>query len=188
LTFEPESTVAFDNQGAVTKAAKVGKGLYFDGRNFVKIDKELPAKDSPRTFAVWLKTSRQGGHIISYGTNGNNEPFGIMISGGKWRFYDNGGGLSSGIKVDSDWHHHCFVYDGKELKYFLDGQPVSKVERKLATKPLPLVIGISPALGAYGEGMYEGLVDELVVYNRPLTSEQVQRLFELGEQGKHPSP
>jgi hypothetical protein len=55
----------------------------------------------------------------------------------------------------------------------------------LATKSKPLVVGMSPALGKYGDG-WEGLVDELVIYDKALAADQVRTLLELGQQGKHP--
>lgn len=187
LTFDGAIGQEYENHGADFADGKVGKGLRFDGKSYVMVEGQFPSGNAPRTLSVWLKSGqRKAGFPLAYGSNGKSEPFGIMIHKGNWRFYDNGGGLSSGVQADTNWHHHCVVYDGRVITYFFDAKPVAKVERILATRAKRIVLGMSPDLGKYGGDGYEGTIDEIFIFDRAFNGDQVQTLFEAGRQGQHP--
>jgi hypothetical protein len=186
LTFDSQAPI--ENHGAKSVQGKVGKALQFDGKSYVSVAGEFPSGNMPRTLSVWLKNTRgpvgRNIHVINYGPWAQTKVFGIMEAGGKWRFFDWGGGLDSGVKVDQNWHHHCLTYDGRQITYYLDGDAVSNVECTLATSAKPLILGtIAPNATDYG---YDGLIDELAIYDKALGADQVQQLRQLGMQGKHP--
>ena len=63
-----------------------------------------------------------------------------MLMGDKWRFYDNNGGLDTGVTLDTSWHHHCIVYDGNFLTYYNDSDRVVIASKSLNTASGPLVL------------------------------------------------
>jgi len=187
LTFDGAET-AVQNHGAKLVAGKVGKGIQTDGNTYADVPWRLPTGASPRTLAVWLKAANtKGGTALVYGPNGKHMPFGIMNAGGKWRFYDNGGGLGTERAVDTDWHHHCIVYDGNELTYYIDGESVSATAKTLTTTPnkAPLVLGMGPDHGKWGDS-WPGIIDEVVIYAQAIHPNQVKGLLRLAELNRHP--
>lgn len=100
--------------------------------------------------------------------------FGIIQSrNGNWRFQDMNGDLDSGIKVDPDWHHLAVTHDGNTIRFFLDGRNVAEADRKLETESRRLKIG---GLGS-STNDFIGLIDELYVFDVPLTENQIRQLM-----------
>jgi hypothetical protein len=70
-----------------------------------------------------------------------------------------------------EWSHLAGVYDGVSLRIYVNGKPVGN---KRCPKPPsagrgPLVIGASPN----GSNRFEGMIDDVEVYNRALTETEV---------------
>lgn len=200
LTFESETlhvegeTLTLDDlsdfrrsgvvMGAGVVQGKVRDGLLFSHQARVEMQGSFPVGGEPRSLSVWLKDDRgpvtYNVHPVSFGNNRRNKAFGIMQAGGRWRFYDNAGGLDSGVAVDLDWHHHCLTYDGAVLSYYLDGTRVAWADKSLATAPGPLILGASPAKTNF----FQGVIDELACYDRALSADEVQQLHQAGMNGR----
>lgn len=170
--------------------SKIGKAAQFDGKGWIKLKGNLPAGNSPRTMAMWMKNTRGPTDelviVLLYGKMEPTQIFGIIEAARHWRFYDLGGGLDSGIGVDKEWHHHCICYDGKKVIYYFDGKAVEEVERELNTvMDRPMLLGaIYPWLKDQPENTsFVGQIAEFVLYDRALTAEQVVVLMK-GEQKK----
>lgn len=83
---------------------------------------------------------------------------------------------------DNEWHHLAVVGDGKTVRFYVDGLPDGTAKnitlQSTGISSENAMIGATPALG----GGYatttpmRGAVDELFVFNRPLTQEEVQKL------------
>ena len=76
------------------------------------------------------------------------------------------------------WFHGVYAYDGKVATLYLDGTAVASVKMDGAPKPsnLPLTIG------DYMEGRgyaFHGKIDDIRLYNRALTEEEVKELYDL---------
>lgn len=186
LSFDANQTpgVRAELHGATFVKGRVGKALQFDGRSYAVVNHNLPIGNSPRSLAVWLKNTRgpvndRLFHVVTQGPVNSGTVFGIMEAGGKWRFFDFIGGLDSGIQVDTAWHHHCVTFDGTKVVYFLDGKLVSEVNRSLNTTVSPLFLGTMTADDK--EKRYKGLIDELMIYDVPLTQDQVAELIKRDE-------
>lgn len=84
----------------------------------------------------------------------------------------------SGINTDGElnkWHCVVGVFDGKDVKIYLDGtlrdtRPASFTELEMCDGTYPLFIG-RPLRDFYKS--FKGKVDEIRIYNRPLTAEEV---------------
>ena len=70
------------------------------------------------------------------------------------------------------WSHLATTYDGSNLRFFLNGTQVSVRAQTgtIATSTLPLTIGGDSIYGQY----FQGLIDEVRVYNSALTPAQIQ--------------
>lgn len=85
---------------------------------------------------------------------------------------------------DGQWHHIAATYDGSNLKLFIDGK---LVKAKAATNPIAqhnqdITIGnINDKLGGDVQGKfgaYDGLLDDLRLYNRALSDKDILNLFQ----------
>ena len=190
LTFdddcEDDKNRIWDNAGAYYVEGRVGKGVEFDGSAFMRVSGSFPEKTKPRTLAVWLKGNRgpvsHNVHIVTYGPHEPTRAFGIMEAGGKWRFFDWGGGLGTELTVDTAWHHHTISYDGQTIRYFFDGREVAETSRSLKTIGEPLILGTSAPGDKHG---FVGRMDELMIYDLALNAEQVKAIMERGRLGKN---
>ncbi len=83
---------------------------------------------------------------------------------------------SDGPKLETNrWHHLAFTYDGDLLRLFVDGQPAGET-----TIQRPRQAGTSPlALGRRQDGYvnFRGRLDEVRVFNRPLTPTEIAHQF-----------
>ena len=81
---------------------------------------------------------------------------------------------------DGDWHHMVFNYDGTEnvIWVYVDAQlsAAGLLPEVLDTTGDTLFIGANNAGGEF----YSGDIDDLRIYNRLLTQEERQALFEEG--------
>ncbi|MED5471870.1 MAG: DUF1553 domain-containing protein [Verrucomicrobiota bacterium] len=177
--------------GKLIKAERgSGSGLKFDGKTSFAFDNWPERKrESGFTFAAWLKLP----------ANGNGSVLARMDEGKSFRGYDlwvQGRAVgthiisnwpNNALKVVSDkplaenkWQHVAVTYDGSSkasgVKIYIDGQLAgNKVEQdslkdSIATNT-PFKIG-SRSKGAN----YNGELDELRVYDRALSGDEVKRL------------
>jgi hypothetical protein len=85
----------------------------------------------------------------------------------------------------NQWHHVAFVADGEELRLYRNGvQVASKPYHSLHRDPRIKALAIGTKLNLAGDApeehdfnMWDGRLDELALFNRALTHEQVQSLF-----------
>ena len=110
-------------------------------------------------------------HKIVWTTNGNTVQFPEFISD-----MDSGDGNEL---VDGFWWYVTMVHDGTNDQVYVDGVLANSkpVPTKLNTTGLPLGMGNDPV----GGGLYfNGGLDELKIYNKALTAEEIQQLYQFG--------
>ena len=179
--------------GAKSVAGKYSEALEFDGANdFV----EIPLEDSitfstgdSLTVQVWVKTDdeppKNDGIVGNY-RQGTDALWVLSVSGddpasrGKMAFSvrDKGRTNSAGIRSpdflnDDKWHVLAGVrdQDEKKVRLYVDGDLIDEVDDK--TKDINS--GQSIWIGEHLNRFYKGLIDEVKVWNRPLTAEELKR-------------
>lgn len=129
---------------------------------------------------------------ISYvlGVSGNGSLFALVIndSGGLTFYGTNAGVIASGI-----WQHVALIYDGNagagaKLTFYVNGNPVSGSVFKGDDGGIPLnnttptTIGNLPA--NTNLETFDGLIDEVEVFDRILSAEEIAAIFNAGSGGK----
>jgi hypothetical protein len=153
-----------------------GTAAYFSGPNDrVWGGADIPHANQPRTYSLWIK-SENAAADARYTFNGGTADGGRFLM---WAFAAARGvyvidlynfHVTSKVPVDTRWHHHCGVYDGKDLVYLIDGVVVGTNTYDLATSPGLVSFGGSPVT-----------IDEVAVFNRALTEKEVARLYQMGK-------
>ncbi len=77
------------------------------------------------------------------------------------------------------WHHVAGTWDGQKLRLYLDGALQAECERRGLPNPnpYPVMIGNFEYPSCHG-GNFGGAIDEVRIYSRALTAEEVRRHFE----------
>ncbi len=91
--------------------------------------------------------------------------------------------------TDSSFHHYAYVRSGNTHKLFMDGVVVASgtfTGSAEDTTGLPLTIGAGrydPALSGFGSP-FNGVIDEVEVFNRALSDAEVKAIYDVGSTGK----
>lgn len=164
---------------------RVGGALEFDGAGDTVFMGDLAALElNTMTVCLWAQRTGAGdgvgGQILVDKQHWNVggyilglEPENTTAS---WRVVSTGSGGTHDVTAavtTSAWHHYCGTFDGTTTKLYVDG-----VER--SSKAATLVAANTAAfrLGSNGGANYwfQGLMDEVRIYNRALTLAEIQAL------------
>ncbi|OQX03673.1 MAG: hypothetical protein BWK80_55170 [Desulfobacteraceae bacterium IS3] len=133
----------------------------------------------------WSTNNQRQYTLCSYRTDSAssvkpNSQFDIFDTDLKWDSL-----YSSSQAITGKWKHLVATYDGQKMKLFIDG--VLNSEKTIAvtlfspTSPQSMTIGagINVDNGSYGNSVYyfNGLIDELRIYNRALTEAEITQLY-----------
>ena len=171
---------------------KVGKALEFDGSNFVHIEgsKTLDVNGSEAmTIAAWINADSESpvvgvvagccGTILAQrdangwalrfdGRNGGAELEFITMPG-----WQGDGGFGIPVYPKGEWHHLVGVVDGNKKYLYGDGK---RLKEDNFNGPMQAE-RTEHEIGNASDGGFVGLIDEVVIYNRALSDNEVQMLY-----------
>ncbi|MDI6891329.1 MAG: LamG domain-containing protein, partial [Thermodesulfovibrionales bacterium] len=167
-----------------------GKALYFDGNDFIRVSSpsNLPLGNSPKTMEAWIKpysypdTTYNG--IIAYGQMACPSKGSLLSIKNDGRlsmaFWCNDAYQTVGPAATLDkWNHVLFTYDGGTTVkfYMMNGEFVQESSLTAgipaATQNGPIRIGCTDNPGRY----FNGLIDEVRIYNRALIAMEIQKHY-----------
>ncbi|MCA9389910.1 DUF2341 domain-containing protein [candidate division WWE3 bacterium] len=143
------------------------------------------------TMSVWLNIesstgldhgiiSKGGSADISYSFNTqNNTTLEVWLDDDGFA----GGGIealtNTGVYNLSEWNYFTVRYDGATLRLYKNGEEYVGGDFPLTTSIVPYNSSSDFRLGNFEaqSGYYDGLMDEVRVYNRALTSQEVEALY-----------
>ena len=214
MTFEPDTFTSQDdklrvadlsgsgNDGIVagatqTPTGRAGAALQFGGRACVEFPtlREHLTKDLKElSLACWvLQADREGNAMIFDGGFWAGRSITLYRNNGGFRFMLPGGSKRSCATAGTDvrvWYHVVGVWNGTELGLYLNGRCVATVPTEGLTLDAsslsaePARIGASARVDGRSELYFRGLIDELAIFNRALSEQEVQNLFQLGLRGE----
>lgn len=215
LLDEGQGDIAFDSSGNGRDATLLGPdwttqtansaphALEFDGLAGDTVDLNfLDIGGAEATIALWFQVQVfrvQDARLISKATgtatNDHYWMLGHVLSGQDYRvrcrFKTSADtytlAASSGDVLADTWHHVAAVYDGSEIRLYLDGVEVGSLPAAgtLSSDPsVAAVIGNQPP-GA-GDRAFDGLIDDVRIYSVALSPAEIQQLT--GETVSEPPP
>lgn len=160
----------------LTRAGRVGTAVELgDKRPLAQSLRNLGIIDSsPRTVAFWayFEAPPQGKwkHFVGWGgKTARKKGFFVSAFEGNYLLWSYGfdGDWRLGKPYETRvWRHHALVYDGKTIRWYLDGAELAKpFNIQYDTEDGPLLVGDADLL-----------LDELVIYDRALTEEELKML------------
>ncbi len=178
--------------GATFATGEVGQAFSLNGTNqYVEIpDSANVSITGPMTIDAWINTNDNANeHAIveKYDGGGTNGYFFRLNSGGHL-----GAGMCNASTCSAvvgatqvttgTFHHVAAVFDGTNLRVYLDGVLDGTASSVSPTDGVnPLEIG---ARGGSPFNFFTGLIDEVEVFSRALTADEVQFIYDAGSKGK----
>jgi len=147
---------------------------------------------NPRAFSAWVKTDMTTiGGIVTWGGNGAGQKWLlIMLSSGEVRLSVASGSISGTTAInDGQWHHVTVVWEEdfgpyvRDVKLYIDGvaEGAGSSLRKIDTgSEIDVAIGYAPGWGIY----FDGLLDEVAVWDKALSGAEISILYERGLRGE----
>ena len=188
-----------------TTNGKFDSALQFDGNDYIVIpdSPELSGGAGKNlTVEYWFNTNNQGAYIISKIRDVSYKDWSALIGGfgpGLNFWYENRGydrRFYSGSTIEEGiWHHGAFTFqrstygNNAVLKMYLDGNELPLTpfyqdavpSNQLYDMPdtsAPVSIGYAGTY--YGGGYFNGKIDEIRVFDRVLTAEDIKSEFDRG--------
>ena len=178
-----ETEYDFDNTTYITFGYApqiiVERSIYFDGAvDYVDMEDALDLNPSGFTISAWVKSENNDCSIVSKRDAAYTQGYDFKIGSDRrlelsWK---NGSTqtITSSTQIPlNEWHHVAAIYDGTFIKLFIDGI----ADNSLSRTP-PVDTNESFYIAAAGKSTpvnhFEGNIDEVRVWNRALTPEQLQ--------------
>jgi len=82
-----------------------------------------------------------------------------------------------------EWYHLAATYDGSNLNFYLNGNLIStlySVSGSIIPSSNSLMVGKDPSNPSATIRFFKGRIDEVAVYNRALTEEEIRGLYNIG--------
>ena len=165
---------------------KFGKAGIFDG--FVDVISTSDIFDFPNngdlSYSAWINTNEeQTAKIIGAKDFENNYILLITLNSNRLRFKINNGieDLTCDTNYDIDydngeWHHVAAVRDyGNSVYIYFDGQQVKSCTDNVGGIGTPNVVSIAGPWGCF-----QGQVDEVMIFDRLLTPDEIQKIYQMG--------
>ena len=201
---ENTGTNVYDSQGSnngtiineeLRGTGVIGKGLTFTGSGYINLGQCFGENvENEVSLSVWIKPNTLTGKyqgIIMHG-GPNTDSYALYIRpDSKEIGFKTSGTTSSWVTVDNvndlwdgDWHHIVVTYNGSEKVIYLDNVALIKIG---ATGKIESGAGYNLLIGAGRDGvspsfLYNGLIDEVRIYNYAITSSQIAELYNLDNQ------
>jgi alpha-tubulin suppressor-like RCC1 family protein len=181
----------------------VGQGFVFDGVHRDRVDVGNPTNLQLQNFTIeaWIK--RSSATVISLDENfqdgSSAGPDGVIFGCGNGGYSmtisDDGKLIMSKVGVDvctvppvitdTNWHHVSVTKNGTTLAFYVDGmlQPTPSPTPYTST----FQFTSSAAIGSRGDGggnTFYGKIDELSIYSRALSSNEIAAIYNAGTAGK----
>ena len=187
-----------DNDGELTKnpksvAGKVGMALEFDGENSVHIPGTASlefAGAEEMSVVAWVNADSDspvqgvvagccGTIVAQRDVNGWALRFDGRNAGQEMEFivqpgWQGDGGFGAAAFNKGEWHHLVGVVNNKDMLLYVDGE----LETEQNYNGPMATTGSETEIGHAGDGGFVGIIDEVMIYNKALTADEVKQIFE----------
>ena len=168
-------------------AGEYGGAASFNGSNSsIQINTFSGFTNYNFTLSIWIKTTDTVGYITSF-----RDPIYITFGTGIYSAGSNGMGIYDGTNSyyinntamqginDGNWHHIAMTHDGTNLKGYIDGSIIATVSTGTTTQSSGGTNYNRIGLRADGNtsSAYNGLVDQLRLYNSALSENDISNIY-----------
>ena len=178
-----EDSSGNNNQGTNIGAARYAQGLSgqafeFNGRDeAIKTAVDTHPDNQPAmTWSAWILPRKLGGKRQVLSSDNGGYKRSLLIQDGRLAIFTGGCFWETAESADAGtWQHVAVVFEPGEVRFYKNG--VESFHRPLVVTSAPvapLCIGCNPAFGEH----FGGLIDEIEVFDRALTGEEIATIYE----------
>ena len=184
------------NNATTTASGKLGRAATFDGMgDYINLGPTVGDYTDDFTIAAWIKTTVGGNRIISrraWSSPGDAlTQYDLYINGGTGnqagqpRFYwgESLIGVFGLDFRDNEWHSLVVSINGASSKMYADGVLVQTFNPTIVSKPVDTLIG---AFYGGSAANWNGGLDEMAIWDRALSADEVMVLKRLTDMGIDP--
>jgi PKD repeat protein/ABC-type branched-subunit amino acid transport system substrate-binding protein len=184
------SNVGEPQNGVIYGSGVVGEAFTFDGLgNYIDMNDDITDNLQKLSIELWVKLDSMQNRIMRFVTlngekacvryDGDNNPGGHQLH--FYMFFESG--IQRHIRANDalladSWMHVVATYDGAMMRLYLNG-----VEIQSAAVAESSVKGRGVTLSSGNEGL-DGTLDEVGIYNRALTAEEIMTIYNSESVGK----
>ena len=171
----------------------VGKAYNFDGiSNYIEIPNSNTINFSNyMTISLWLNSSQLNksmriidkttvssadGYLLDSGSGSNSN------ENDKIRFVGANGGYVTSNSVDEfKWYHLTLSFENGLIKFYINGvldKSISATSNTLSSTNWPLFIGKSTNQSSCNCQLFNGIIDDIRLYSRALSSDEITQLYD----------
>ncbi len=154
----------------------LGNAMQMNGTQYGQSNNPaLPVGNTSRTIEAWVKTTTStNGVIANWGQPFTNQRSGLIIVNSRIYYVGENNDLQGNINIsDGNWHHVAATFDGTTLKLYVDGTLDVSSTKSFNTTGTTLRIG-QRSIGDAGSELYNGIMDELRIWNVARTQTELQ--------------
>ena len=161
-------------------------GAYsFDGvDDFISVSEcvQIPLSSNNRTCSFWIKSNiidnPPNRDILNWGNYQTNQRFGFTMYSGLTYFCAQNNDFYGSVFVgDNRWKFITLTYDGQFVSIYVNGLLDGGQFRNLNTVGDTIVIGSSPLFHP-GATYFDGLIDDIGIWNRALSQQEISNLYQ----------
>jgi len=148
------------------------------------------AGDKPFTTSMWVNVNSNEDHqwLLYFGQQEIDKAFHIgfdeqlRIGYWDWRLTNNGANTGYALPINQ-WIHLMLTWDNNTLLTFINGEKIHETNAIKNRPSLPingeLTFGSAPMSGNRQRTAFDGSIDDVRIYNRALSAEEVSALYDL---------
>ena len=197
---EINGTVAYDssgngNAGNLTLGATwtdgiIGNAISFNTSQYMTSNvKYKPASDaSGQSYSAWVKVEGQSWRVFGSNASGNGEIH-LSVNGGQNHITFGTTSFGSGnngespntvnIPITLGWHNVILIKQANKYELFFDGSSlIADMQRNTSNTSTNFNLGRRYANSSQ---YYSGTIDDVRIYDRALSAEEVQALYNMGQ-------
>jgi hypothetical protein len=169
-----------DNDGRVhgaarTKTAKGGRALSFDGRDSVSVERPgALVAESPLTLEAWIRPASGSGSaqpVVFDGVGGAvSALFAGSGSGLAFASATSGKVRARAAVAANRWSHIAATYDGRQVRVYVNGDLDTTAGATAQTAPGKASLSI----GGSGKRGFRGMLDDVRIYSRALSEQEIR--------------
>ncbi|VGO17081.1 hypothetical protein PDESU_05676 [Pontiella desulfatans] len=159
----------------------------FDGvDDYIELGNSLGTASTTFTVSAWMNSSNPRYQILV-----SKKPSGIWLPG-QWQFFVNASQVSFGFcnQIDSlqqavvdvnlhdgEWHHVCGILEANRSLLYVDGQAMATNTSVGLASQYNIPIRIGDRNNSSGRQFFDGLLDDVQIYDRALNASEVAQLY-----------
>ncbi len=199
LPVAPQFNGILHSSGSKSVEGKIGTAINFDGmKDYIEVKDGMasPLRPSNISIAMWCYVESLESNQARCKVSKWDKQYSIYLdSDNKFKFVggisaSNGAsttGIESNALKQTGWHHVAVTNDGNHFKIYVDG----KLDVFIPGKKLTMWNGADYSINLGRDAIpyydkttipkyYPGTIDELAIWNRALTSQEITRLYQKG--------